>query len=170
MLNTSNRWFPILVLLMSGALWLAVSSVFANATHILAKSNFIFVGFGSVSIWLLAASFVWLVIVTYALSVNTEISPWNVAIGFGQVSAWVLILATLTTAGDELLGKLGGVAVIIWLIEVAVARFILSRASELSLPFTGILNDLWPFAVTLTWIMGIKILLLCLSPGVTIRI
>ncbi|MES2356515.1 MAG: hypothetical protein V4568_19365 [Pseudomonadota bacterium] len=170
MLTTSNRWFALSALLISSFLWLVASSVFANAIHILAKSNFLWTGFGSISIWMIAISFVWLAILTYTLLAYAGLSLLNVSLGFGLIALWMLILAAVTIVGDEFLGKLGSAAIIVWLIEVAFARLILSRTPQLSLQFSGLLNELWPIALTLTWIMAAKILALCLSPGVAIRI
>lgn len=164
MLSISNRWFFLTALLISGVLWVVVGSVFANAVHILAKSNYSWPGFGSMSIWLIAIGLAWLLVVSYMLVVvKAGLTVKSLATSFCMVSIWVALLGALTALGDEMLGKLGAAAIIVWVVEFAVALFLVNQFSHLSLPFPVMQKGLGLTTVTLTWLMTAKILLLWLS-------
>jgi hypothetical protein len=166
----SNRWFLLIALLVAGALWLAVASVFSNAVHTLWKSSYSWRGFGSVSMWLVALGLVWLFIVGYALRVEAWIPTRNLVLSICIVLAWIMLLAVLTALASEMLIKIGAAAIIVWVIEFVVALFLMNQFGQTSLPFHGIKNDLALVMVTLTWSMAAKVILLCLSPGVTISV
>jgi len=57
-----------LALLLSGGLWLGISSVVAGAVHVFAKSDFSLRPFGSVSVGVLVCSIAWSLLVGYFLN------------------------------------------------------------------------------------------------------
>ena len=170
MLFTSNRWLLLAVLLVSGALWLAVESVTANAVHVLAKENFSWYGFGSVSIWLIVACFIWLIFASYLLTVKAQLTAKNQALGLCAVAIWVGALLVLTGLGDQWLGGLGVAGLVIWFIEIAVAVLLVAYLFRQSLPFFGLKSLPWLVVMALIWLTVTKVAFLCLSPGVSIRL
>jgi hypothetical protein len=170
MMFTSNRLILLAVLLFSGALWLAVSSVTANAVHVLAKENFSWHGFGSVSIWLIVACFAWLIFASYLLTVNAQLTAKNQALGLCAIAIWVGALLALTGLGDQWLGGLGIAGLGIWFIEIAVAVLLVAYLFRQSLPFLGLEGMSWLAVMALIWLTATKTAFLCLSPGVSIRL
>ena len=170
MILSSNRWFLLAALLVSGALWLAVSSVMGNAVHILAKENFSWYRFGQVSIWLIAASFAWLMFISYVLSMNLQLPAKSQALGLCAVGVWVGVLLVLSAFGDEWLGSLGAAALIFSVIEIVVAVFLVAYLFRQSLPFIDLQNKALLVVMALIWLTATKAMFLCLSPGVSIRL
>lgn len=166
----SSRWLPLVALLISSMLWLAVSSVMANSVHLLAKANFTWRAFGSVSVWLVALNLAWLVFVSYALMTNTQLCGKSVIWELFAVAVWVVTLLALAAFGDAWIGSLGVLAVVVWVIEIGVAYLFISQINQQSLPFSGLLSGAWLLVMTLTWLSAIKALFLCLSPGVALRL
>lgn len=170
MLFTSNRWPLLAALLVSSALWLAVSSVMGNEVHILAKENFSWYRFGQVSVWLIVASFAWLMFISYVLTVNVQLTAKSQALGQCAVGVWVGILLVLSAFGDEWLGSLGAAALIFSVLEIAVAVFLVAYLFRQSLSFSDLQSQAWLVVMALIWLTATKATLLCLSPGVTIRL
>lgn len=170
MIFTSNRWLLLVALLISGALWLAVSSVMANVVHVFAKQNFSWRSFGSVSIWLIAASFVCLMVSGYLLIANKKLPATSQAVALCAVATWVGLLLVLTALGDQWLGNLGIAGLIVWLIEIAVAVFLVANLCRQSPPFIDLQSQVLLIVITLVWLTAAKAAFLCLSPGVSIRI
>ena len=170
MLLNSSRWLLVAAFLVSSALWLGVSSIFANAVHIFWKSNYSWAGFGSVSIWTIVVALGWLLIVGYVLQAESWITTKNMTLSICIVAIWIVLLAVLTAWGYEMLVELGAAAILVWVIEFVVALLLVNYFARMSLPFFGIQNSAVFVTVTLTWLMAAKVMLLCLSPGVTLRL
>lgn len=170
MLLTSNRWLLLVALLLSCTLWLAVSSVMANAVHVLAKENFSWRAFGSISIWLIAASFACLMFASYVLTVNAQLTAKSQALGLCAVAMWIGVLLVLTALGDQWLGGLGVASLIVWCIEIAVAVCLVAYLFRQSLSFFDLQSQVWLVVMALIWLTATKAALLCLSPGVSIRL
>lgn len=169
MVASSNRWLVLPALVLSVILWLAVSSVTANAVHVLAKSNFSFRSYGSVSVWLVAGALSWSLIIGYLLLLATSVTAKNLIWGACAVGFWSVFLILLTAVGDEFLGSLDRAAIIVWLLEIAGALLLVRATSRLTSADIGPHTVLWDMLATLTWLIAAKALLLCLSPGVVIR-
>lgn len=142
----------------------------ANAVHILAKENFSWRAFGSVSIWLIAACFGWLMLTSYLLTVNVQLTVKGQALGLCAVAMWVGVLLVLTGLGDQWLGSLGVAGLIVWFIEIAVAVLLVAYLFRQSLPFFDLKSQSWLVVMALIWLTATKAALLCLSPGVSIRL
>jgi hypothetical protein len=170
MLFTSNRWLIPIALLVSGALWLAVSSVTANAVHVLAKDGFSWRAFGSVSIWLVATSLAWVIFASYVLSVNSQLPARDQFLGLCTVTIWVGVLLVSTAFGDQFLGGLGGIGLAVWVVEIAGAALLVAYFFRQSVPFVDLQKQALLIAVTLIWLTAAKTAFLCLSPGISIRL
>ena len=170
MMFSSNRWFLLAALLVSGFVWLAVSSVMGNAIHILAKDGFTWYKFGSVSIWTIVVSFTWLMFVSYVFTVSLKLPVKNQGLSLCALLMWVGVLEVLAALGDEWLGSLGAAAIIFSLIEIALAVLIVRYLFRQSLPFVNWQNQAWLVIMTLVWLTATKAAFLCLSPGVSIRL
>ena len=170
MITPSNRWLWLFALALSGVLWLGISSVTANAVHVLVKSNFALRPFGSVSVWLLASSTIWPLFVGYMLSTTTVVTGRSLALGICVVVAWAVALVVLTAIGDEFLGRLGVAAIAAWVLEITIALLLLRLTSQPLLSDLSLQNGLVGVVATLAWLTAAKALVLCLSPGVTIRL
>jgi hypothetical protein len=170
MMFTSKRLSLLAALLLSGALWLAVSSVTANAVHTLAKENFSWHGFGSVSIWLIVVCFAWLICASYLLAVNMQLTAKNQAIGICVVTIWIGILLVLTGLGDQWLGRLGAAALVVWFIEIAVAALLVIYLFRQSRSFFSLEGISWFAVMALIWLTAAKMAFLLLSPGISIRL
>ena len=166
---SSNRWLLLPTLMLSGVLWLGISSVTANAVHVLAKSNFALRPFGSVSAWLVASAIIWPLIASHLLKTVHFITAKRLFLGVCAVLAWTGVLVVLTAVGDEVLGKLGGAAIAVWILEVAMAFFLLRVITQpllSNLDLQGVLVGTVAALASLTMAKGV---LLCIFPGVEIR-
>jgi hypothetical protein len=162
-------WWLLLVLL-SLFVWLGVSSVLAGAVHSLAKSNFSAHPFGSISLWALATAILWPAFVAYIAITFRWIHVNRLILDMSLVAAWALGLTAVTAISDQFLNGLGIAAVAVWLIEIAAAMWLLYvTLSPLSLG-TSVQGRAISLLTTLAWLTEAKALLLCLSPGITVRI
>ncbi|MET4698672.1 hypothetical protein ABIE65_001694 [Constrictibacter sp. MBR-5] len=169
MFTPSSRVLVFAALLVSTGLWLAISSIAANAVHVFAKGNYAWNGFGSISAWSLAACSLWTLTVGYVLTKSDIVSGKTFWLGICAVLGWVLLLSVLAVLGDEWLAGLKAVSSLVWAAEVAGAallvRYLHRHGSELPA-----LQGLWLGVVSLTLLVGAKALFLGLVPGVTVRI
>lgn len=168
MLPMSSRWLAVAALLVSGALWLAISSTAANAVHVLAKGNFSWSGFGSVSAWLLVACLLWAGIVGYVLTTNGAVSGKAFGLGMCAVLMWVLLLSVLTALGDEWFSSLKAASLLVWVVEVVVTALLVAYLHR-QWPALPNLQGLWLGVVSLTLLIGAKALLLGVVPGIAVR-
>lgn len=169
MTTFSNRWLLLLLLVLSAVLWLGISSVTANAVHVLAKSNFALRPFGTVSVWLLASAIIWSLVISFALSVSPPLTAKSIVLGAGVVAVWAVALVALTAVGDEALGHLGGGAIVVWVFEIVVAGLLMRMTCPLLLTDLGLQSVLLGAIASLVWLTLAKAALLCASPGVVIR-
>lgn len=168
MLPMSNRWVVVAALLVSGALWLAISSSAANAVHVLAKGNFTWNGFGSVSVWLLFACLLWAGIVGNVVSINGTLSARAFGICACIVVIWVLLLSVVTALGDEWFASLKAASLLVWVVEVMVAVLLVMYLDR---QWPALPSIQWPWlcVVSLSLLVGAKALLLSVLPGMAVQ-
>ena len=172
-MSFSRRWLPLLVFLISAALWLAISSVTANAVHILSKNSFTWHKFGSTSIELVVTSLVWVVFSGYSLLVNAQLSARTQFLSLCAVTIWTGSLLGLLAFGDPWIDSVGASIVfglLFWIIEIAGAAVLVAHFFRRSVPFVGLQNQALLIAITLTWLIAAKTAFLCLCPGISIRL
>ncbi len=173
MLLTSNRWLLLIALLLSGALWLAISSVMGNAIHTLAKESFTWYRFGSVSIGLILICLIWVIFVSCILWANGQFTAQNQFLSLCCVTVWMGLLLVLLAYGDPWIDSFGTSVIfglLFWIIEIAGAALLVAHFFRQSVPFMDLQSKALLVAVTLTWLTAAKAALLCLSPGVSIRL
>lgn len=171
MTSMARQWIIPAALFASGVIWLGVSSVTANAVHVLAKSNFALLRpYGSVSAWLLASAIGWPLLVGYALSVSATLPTKGIALSICAVAAWCVFLVGLTAVGDGVLISLGSGAVVIWLAEIAVAVLLMRATNPQLLSRLSWQGVLIASIAAFAWLSFAKALLLGLSPGVSVKI
>lgn len=173
MFSPSHRWLLLLALVISGILWLAVSSVTANAVHILAKDNFTWYKFGSASIELIVINLVWALFAGYSLSANAQLSARVQFLSLCAVTVWTGSLLSLLGVGDPWIDSVGASIVfglLFWIIEIAGAAVLVAHFFRRSVPFVGLQNQAFLIAITLTWLIAAKTAFLCLCPGISIRL
>jgi hypothetical protein len=168
-ISTSNRGLLLFVLILSGIIWLAVSSVTANAVHVFAKSSFSLLPFGSVSIGLLTVAVIWSLSVVYLITVTSFIPKKSAVLSACTIIAWVITLLVFTALEDEFLREAGAAAVFVWMLEIAVAFMLVHRANGPPLPNPHVQDGLVLAIIALAWITLTKSILLCVFPGVDIR-
>jgi len=163
-----SRWFIVAALVMSGALWLAISSTAANAVHVFAKGNYSWTGFGSVSAWLLVVCLLWAAMVGFLLTSNGVVSGKTFGLGMCGALVWVMLLSVLTALGDEWLAGLKAASLLVWVAEVMVAAILVMylQRQEAAPPT---LQGPWLGVVALTLLVGAKALLLGVLPGLAVR-
>lgn len=121
MLFTSNRILLLVSLLTACTLWLAVSSVVANAVHIFAKENFSWNTFGYVSFSLILINLVFLIFISYVLALNTPHTLKRQCCSFFAVAMWCGFLLILTVLLDKWLVEFIVAGIFVWLIEIVAA-------------------------------------------------
>jgi hypothetical protein len=157
------------VLLVVFALWLAISSVEANAIHTFAKNGYVWSTFGSVSFSLLIFCSVVLALTSYLLYRVWKINLSLQAITFCFVVTWILMLAVFTIVGDEILNKSAIVGGFIWVLEIIVvfgATVFLTKNFWL-LKTSG--NTLVILSLAFVYASSAKAILLAIFPGVSVR-
>lgn len=166
----TNRWMLITALVVSVAMWLVLSSVTANAAHILAKGDFSWRGYGSVSAWLVAAGLLWTVAICYVATAHGGLNTKGLFLACVGVATWVVLLLFLTAVIDPWLGQIKAAALLIWVIEligVAVVLVVIARYW----PQSAALQSWLPAsAFALALAAGVKALLFCVLPGAAIRL
>ena len=168
MLTLSSRWLVLVALLVSTALWLAISSSAANAMHILAKGTFSLRGLGSVSIWLLVACLLWTSALAYLLEANGVVSGKTYGLSMFVMLLWVLVLSAFTGIADEWLAGLKAVSLLVWAVEVAVAILLVLYLHQYW-PGSVKNNGLWLAVVAIALLVGAKALFLGVLLGVTVK-
>jgi len=169
-----SRWLVWPALMLSAIIWLGVSVVTSDAVHTLVKSNFDFArAFGSVSASSLVIALAWPVIVGYWMRMATLASVKSIVLGACAVAVWVVGLTVLTAVGIDLLWSFRWVVVALSIVslmlEIAMAVWLLRRTIRPLSFGIGLRGALLSATTTLAWLIGAKALLLCLSPGVVIR-
>lgn len=157
-----------LALLLSGGLWLGISSVVAGAVHVFAKSDFSLRPFGSVSVGVLVCSIAWSLLVGYFLNAKILFELKALVLGAVLINAWVIALIALTCVADEILGRLGAAAIVIWIFEFTIAFLIFRLVNHSRLSDTGPRNFMVSMMATFAGLILAKALLLCLTPGVIV--
>ena len=156
-------------------LWLGMSSVFANAIHVLVKANFSPSGaFGSISLWWLLLAISWPFIAGYVLSAAMAISFRNLIRGACAVGLWVIFMAISISLAERFLENLNYMEVMVCsvtivIVEVSLAFFLVKSTSRLGNEANSFYVILSQTTAAFVWLMAAKALLLCLSPGVSIR-
>ena len=171
---TLKSWLIWPALIFSIVFWFGISTVTADAIHVLVKSNFD-VGrpFGSVSTTTLVVAFVWLITVSFWLKKTSLVSIKRTVLQACVVAVWAVVLTVLTAIGVDSLWYLRWTVVVIpiafWIVEVVGALWLLRVLSPPSFWGQGVLRMTTIAIAALTWLMGAKALWLALSPGVVIR-
>jgi hypothetical protein len=157
--------------LVSLVLWLAVSSVLANAMHSLATTDFAMRPFGSVSAWLSVSGAVWCC-VGALIVVRSDPGPIRrVLISALLVGGWALALLVFSGFADEPLNRLGPLALGLWLLELAGAYWIAAhvmRADHVGGADAKVLIADRVF-LSVTALLAAKVLVVWLCPGISIR-
>jgi len=169
-----SRWLVWPALILSVVLWFGVSVVTADAVHTLVKSNFDFArSYGSVSLKTLAGAIIWPLVVGYWMRMATSVDAKSLALGACAVAAWAGVLTVLTAVGIDLLWSFRWAIVVIsiasLILEIAVAVWLLRRTTQPLSFGVGFHGSLLSVTTVCVWLMAAKALLLCLSPGVVIR-
>jgi hypothetical protein len=165
--SRKSRWMLLPALLISAVLWLGLSSVIANAIHVLAKGNFAFGSFGSISAMFLAAAFGWTMLIGYWVNVEGDIEPKILMRGACAIAIWLCVLIAFTAVADDFLVRLGRDAISVWVAELTVAMVLFIRVTKAPLSFWRLLQCVLVVLVCLT---AVKALLLLMSPGIAIRL
>lgn len=167
MLHSTVRWGSLLAVLVSIAIWLGVSSIAANAMHILAKSNYEFRAFGSISGGVVAVAIGWAIAMSAWMNTGTGIATAKAhAIGLLVTAVWVIMLLILSALWDELLTGVGVWAVVVWVVELIVAAVLVPR---LFAPSDTFGDRLQRVATVCAWLAAMKALILLFSPGISVR-
>lgn len=153
----------------SVALWLGISSVTADAVHVLAKSDFRWSAFGSVSIRVLALGAGWALLSSLLLFWTAPRPPRVVRITAFAVVACGIVSMTGAGLADALLVRMGIAAIGLWVIEVAAGFCVAWLICRFSTKNDGAYSLLWATVATFAWLMSAKILFLLLAPGISIR-
>lgn len=164
-----NRFLIATLLLVSAVIWLATSSVFANALHILAKSDYAWYAFGSISVWLSLIGATWFLIIGFAGIFRKLFNMKEMLSSLFAVSILVVMFAVVTTLTDQMLGSIGIAAILIWVFEISMGLVLVNIFTNPSKKFTRIERQANLAAVAMSWQVAIKILVLWVSPGISIR-
>jgi hypothetical protein len=169
------RWLVWPALILSVFLWLVLSLVTADAAHTLVKSNFDFTrSFGSVSMKTLVSAFVWSIIISYWIAKTATVGGRSLFLGACTVAVWTTGVIILTSVGIDQLWNFRWAVIafpiVAWILETVIAMWLLRLMSPPQSFGIGIQGMLWNATTALTWLMATKAVLLCLSPGVTIRL
>lgn len=170
MTTLPNRWMLLASLAIAAALWLSLSSVAANAAHVFAKGNFSWRGYGSISVWPVAAGLLWVATVYYVATTRGALGTKGLLLGWGTVFAWVALLLFLTVIADPWLGQIKAASLLVWMVELAGVVVILSVVQRYWPPIAGVQGWLPVSVLALTLATGAKALLFCLLPGMTVRL
>lgn len=169
-----SRWLVLPTLILSVVLWFGVSVVTADAVHTLVKSNFDFArSFGSVSLKTLVGALAWPLVIGCWMRMTTSVNVKILALGACAVAVWAGVLTVLTAVGIDLLWSIRWAVVAIsiasLILEIAVAVRLLHRTTQPLSFGVGFHGSLLIVTAACAWLMAAKALLLCLSPGVVIR-
>lgn len=163
-----TRILLVVLLLISIVQWISISSIVSSAIHIFAKSNFSVEIFGSVSRWFINVSFAWLFFMSFLIFWKGNFSKKRFVPGLFFILVWESVVAISMALGANVLSYLGGWGVLVWALELIVAAYFVHVTLffiEDKFKNYGLILLL----STLTLTMAAKLLFLCLSPGVVIR-
>jgi hypothetical protein len=165
----TNRWALLAALLVSIGLWVVLSSATANAVHILAKGNFSWRSYGSVSIWPVVATLLWTAIIYWIPSQRSGLMVKWELLAIVAIAIWLIALLVMTAVADAWLGQVGIAALLIWVVEFVGAVLILAFLQK-HMPLLGVPNGwLATSVLAFSLLAAIKACLFCALPGASIR-
>ena len=159
------QWFILPILSISFAIWLGVSSITANALHVLAKSGYAFNTFGSVSVGVVVVAIGCALALSAWLIATTNFASRDLMVNALIVVIWALIALAASALGDEFLNGLGWLAILAWVVEVAVATALSWRL----FPCVTLWQKAQGAAIVCAWLAAVKALFLVASPGVVVH-
>lgn len=170
----SSRWPLWGAFFLSIAIWFGVTTLAADAVFTLVKSNFSFGRpFGSVSLTTILITLIWPLAANSWVTATTPVKIKNLTLGMASVTG-LTVGSTLLTAWStnqlwDFQWLMIAVQIIIWALEIVAATWVAQRATHSSTFRKTSRSTLVNGITALTWVTAAKSLLLCLSPGVVIR-